>query len=197
MVRRALLLATLGLARASVIIVDPTTPTVRETKQTLAKLQADIDSVLSSLDEFQLSHSRKQKLEALSETLASARDAADDCLDVNRPSTPLVLSHAFCHAMFESSRCLLEVVGLTTICRAQYADLRTPSAGAVLLVVFATLFSCRSIALWVCSRIIRPADGSQSRWLGRALLDLCGILGVFARLWAPEEKPAEAKRRGR
>lgn len=191
-----LLLATLVLTRASVIIVDPTTPTVRETKQTLAKLQADIDSVLSSLDEFQLSHLRKQKLEALSETLASARDAADDCLDVNRPSTPLVLSHAFCHAMFESSRCCLELVGLTTICRAHYADLRTPSAGAVLLVVFATLFSCRSIALWACSLIIRPADGSQSRWLFRALLDLCGILRVFARLWAPEkEKPAEAKRR--
>ena len=75
---------------ANVINVDPTAPTVREAKHTLAKLSSDVDVIRSSVDELQLSHARRQKLEALSEALASARDAADDYLDVGRPSTPLV-----------------------------------------------------------------------------------------------------------
>ena len=190
---------------ANVINVDPTAPTVREAKHTLAKLSSDVDVIRSSVDELQLSHARRQKLEALSEALASARDAADDYLDVGRPSTPLVLSHAFCHALYESSRCLLEVVGLRALLAltpvAQSTDLRPP-AGAVLLAVFSILFCCRSVALWICSHFVRrpiaTAGGFwnfQCQWLGRAFLDLCGILGVLAELLAPERPPDDAKRR--
>ena len=188
---------------ANVINVDPTAPTVREAKHTLAKLSSDVDVIRSSVDELQLSHARRQKLEALSEALASARDAADDYLDVGRPSTPLVLSHAFCHALYESSRCLLEVVGLRALLAltpvAQSTDLRPP-AGAVLLAVFSILFGCRSVALWICSHFVRrpiaTAGGFWNfQWLGRAFLDLCGILGVLAELLAPERPPDDAKRR--
>ena len=187
---------------ANVINVDPTAPTVREAKHTLAKLSSDVDVIRSSVDELQLSHARRQKLEALSEALASARDAADDYLDVGRPSTPLVLSHAFCHALYESSRCLLEVVGLRALLAltpvAQSTDLRPP-AGAVLLAVFSILFGCRSVALWICSHFVRrpiaTAGNWNFQWLGRAFLDLCGILGVLAELLAPERPPDDAKRR--
>ena len=100
----------------------------------------------------------------------------------------------------ENIRSLLEVVGLRALLAltpvAQSTDLRPP-AGAVLLVVFSILFGCRSVALWICSHFVRRpiATAGGFQWLGRAFLDLCGILGVLAELLAPERPPDDAKRR--